>query len=406
MFDTVSLLDRAPEGIRRLAYRIAAGSGLLGRVADAARYRYSASDIPQLAPVNANPVRLLIGPANSAGQGYQWARAVQRHVAGATCVAMHGIGSDPFRPDADLRVPVAVYQRSAVWHEAFESYLAHQTHIMWESGLPLLGRRYGSDVIREASRLRDLGVQGALLFHGSDIRPPARHAAQSRWSPFRDSSGPARALEDTALRNADLTRSAGLPVFVSTPDMLQWVPDATWLPVVIDSQRWRAAASQRRPGRTPVVAHAPSQRWLKGTDHIEPMLRRLADEGVIEYRQVLGVPHDTMPQFYADADIVVDQMVLGIYGVAACEAMASGRIVMSHVGDFTRAAVRERTGWELPVHESTIESLEADLRRAAAEPESFEALRKAGPDFVDAVHDGRRSVAAMEPFLGTTGSER
>lgn len=107
-----------------------------------------------------------------------------------------------------------------------------------------------------------------------------------------------------------------------------------------------------------------------------------------------------MPAFYADADIVLDQFVLGIYGVAACEAMASGRIVMSHVDDFTRAQVRERTGLELPVHEATIESLETELRLAAAEPKTFDKLRAAGPEFVRAVHDGRRSAAALTPFLG------
>jgi hypothetical protein len=107
-----------------------------------------------------------------------------------------------------------------------------------------------------------------------------------------------------------------------------------------------------------------------------------------------------MPDFYANADIVLDQFVMGSYGVAACEAMASGRLVMSHVDDYTRAQVRERTGRELPVHEATIESLETELRRAVAEPEAFEAFRTAGPVFVEAVHDGRSSAAAMAPFLG------
>ena len=200
--------------------------------------------------------------------------------------------------------------------------------------------------------------------------------------------------------NAALVAKAGVPVFVSTPDLLQWVPEATWCPVVVNPARWRVAAATARSPGVPVVAHAPSHRWLKGTDLIEPMLRRLAEEGVIEYRQIIGVPHATMPAFYADADIVLDQFVLGIYGVAACEAMASGRLVMSHVDSATRAQVRERTGLELPVHEATVESLETELRRAAAEPGAFEALRTAGPAFVESVHDGHRSAAALAPFLG------
>ncbi|MCB2413614.1 hypothetical protein LGT39_12245 [Demequina sp. TTPB684] len=400
MPDVAALLDRAPEAVRRFAYRVAAGRGLLGKLADAVRFRASADQLPLLPSTTEARIRLVIGPANSAGQGYQWARAVERHVPGATAVSIRGTGTDVFQPDVDLTVPVGVYQLSKAWHADMQEFLSRQTHLVWESGLPFLGRRYESDVSREMALLAESGVRGALLFHGSDIRPPTRHAAQNPWSPFKLHTGAARTLEDTAMRNADLVARVSAPVFVSTPDLLQWLPEATWCPVVVDSARWRAAATHERSDGPLVVAHAPSHKWLKGTEHVEPVLRRLAGEGVIEYRQIVGIPHSSMPDFYARADVVLDQFVLGIYGVAACEAMAAGRLVMSHVDDFTRTQVRERTGVELPVHEVTIESLESELRRAAAEPEAFYALRSAGPDFVDRVHDGRRSAAALAPFLG------
>ncbi|MCC7127452.1 MAG: hypothetical protein IT192_01375 [Microbacteriaceae bacterium] len=120
---------------------------------------------------------------------------------------------------------------------------------------------------------------------------------------------------------------------------------------------------------------------------------------MIEYRQVVGVPHQSMPAIYADADVVLDQFMLGSYGVAACEAMASGRVVFCHVDDATRALVRMETGLDLPLQEATIESLEAELRRVVAEPEAYEYLRTAGPNFVGAVHSGRRSAEAMRSFL-------
>lgn len=404
MLNITKILEHSPEWLRRLAYRTAAGQGVLGRLADAVRFRFSEDTAPPLPQLSDAAVRLVIGPANSAGQGYQWARAVERFVPGVAAIAMHGLGVNAFEPDVDVKVPATVYQRSVSWHADFEAFLVKQTHVVWESGRPLLGRRYGGEVAREISHLREQGVRGALLFHGSDIRPPSRHAEQNPWSPFWEATALGRALEETAARNAALVADVGLPVFVSTPDLPQWLPEAIWCPVVVDSARWRAAAATGAPtgasGGPPVVAHAPSHPWLKGTDRIEPMLRRLADEGVIEYRQIVGVPHASMPAFYADADIMLDQFVLGIYGVAACEAMASGRLVMSHVEEFTRSQVRERTGLELPVHEATLESLEAELRRAVAEPEAFEELRVAGPAFVDAVHDGRRSAAALAPFLG------
>lgn len=400
MFDIATLLERCPAGLRRAAYRLAAGQGAMGRLADAMRFRFSESEVPEPPNTADNPVRLLIGPTNSAGQGYRWARAFEQYLPGVAATAMQGIGAGPFVQETDLQVPVAVYQRSSSWHAAFEDYLSHQTHVVWESGLPLLGRKYGSDAAREVSALRDRGVLAGLLFHGSDIRPPSRHAAQSQWSPFRGRLGLSRTLEEGASMNAALAAESGVPVFVSTPDLLQWMPEATWCPVVVDSAVWREAAAARDHLGPPVVVHAPSQPWLKGTQRIEPMLRRLSEEGVIEYRQVVGVKHASMPSFYSRANIVLDQFVLGIYGVAACEAMASGRLVMSHVDDFTRAQVLERTGLELPILEANVKSLESKLRRVAAEPDAFESLRTAGPGFVEAVHSGRRSAAAVAPFLG------
>lgn len=401
MLNVAKLVEHAPPFVRRLARRTAAGEGVLGRVADVVRFRLTDNKPPTLPPISDAPIRFFIGPTNSAGQGFQWARAVERECPGADAVSMMGIGARVFKPDVDLEVPVAVQQRSAQWHAEFEEYLAGQTHVVWESGRPLLGRSHGTDVRREMARLSDRGVRGALLFHGSDIRPPSRHAAQSEWSPFHEATRLGSVLEEIAQENAVLAAEAGVPVYVSTPDLLQWVPNAVWCPVVVDSERWRRAAATRTDNAVPVVVHAPSSKWLKGTDRIEPMLRRLSAEGVIEYRQIVNVPHAAIPDFYAQADIVLDQFVLGIYGVAACEAMASGRLVMSHVDAYTRSQVQERTGLTLPIHETTLASLESDLRRAASDPHAFDELRAAGPGFVDEVHDGRHSARALAPFLGT-----
>ena len=46
-----------------------------------------------------------------------------------------------------------------------------------------------------------------------------------------------------------------------------------------------------------------------------------------------GVPHTELVEMVKSADIVVDQLLLGSYGVFACEAMAAGRVTVGHIAD-------------------------------------------------------------------------
>ena len=67
---------------------------------------------------------------------------------------------------------------------------------------------------------------------------------------------------------------------------------------------------------------------MKGTHLIEAPIRALAERGTVDYRGMTGVPAASMPAIIGDTGIVLDQCRLGSYGVAACEAMAAGRVVV------------------------------------------------------------------------------
>ena len=114
-----------------------------------------------------------------------------------------------------------------------------------------------------------------------------------------------------------------------------------------------------------------------------------------------GVPAAQMPDVYRRADIVLDQFRLGDYGVAACEALAAGRVVVGHVSPAVRDAVRARTGRELPVVESRGGDIERTLIDILADPDRARALAEEGAAFVREVHDGRKAADAMRGFLGS-----
>ncbi|HEU4945772.1 MAG TPA: glycosyl transferase family 1, partial [Kribbella sp.] len=225
------------------------------------------------------------------------------------------------------------------------------------------------------------------------------HAEREPWSPFRRLDEFTEVLERQALRFGAVVRETPGPVFVSTPDLLAELPAAHWLPVTIDPAPWARAAVPVMARERPVVVHAPSNPRLKGSEAIETAMAELAARGLVEYRRIEGVPHDRMPAVVGDADIVVDQLVMGLYGVAACEAMAAGRLVVSYVGDPVRAEVRNRTGLEIPIVEANPETLTEVIIALVADRDGAAERAAAGPRFVATLHGGRRSAEALARWL-------
>lgn len=356
-----------------------------------------------LAMPEPRPKRLFIGPVNSAGQGHAWARAAERFGDVSATDFMYRGADDQFAFPADQVVDTVYFRTNRRWQRAQRRAVERRyTHVLVESGRQIFGT--ATSLAEQVSGLQKRGLRVALLWHGSDIRIPSRHARCEPDSPFhRGQYHDTERLEQIAVENHTLLTTAGLPMFVSTPDLLDEVPGAQWLPVVVDVELW--GDETRTPplvsGRRPVVVHAPSNAGLKGSERIAPILRRLHDEGVIEYRDARRVVAAEMPRVYGDADIVLDQFSLGIYGVAACEAMAAGRIVISHVSDQVRTSVRELTGDDLPIVQSRAGELEYVLRRMVAEPDNARAVAAAGPTFVKRHHDGVRSGDALRAFLRT-----
>ena len=344
--------------------------------------------------------RLLVGPTNSAGQGYRWARAAESHldgVAARSVTLQRPGGVDAFYFPTDIALPLRLRPGRQVWRR---TVLEEFTHVLFESGYSPTSMMTAVADLAEVDRFRKAGIAVGLLFHGSDIRDPDLHAELYPASPFREEVALAESVRERAAQARELAATADIPVLVSTPDLLDHCPGATVLPVVVDVGRFSAVEGVPALDRArPVVLHAPSNPAIKGTGVIEPVLQRLHDAGRIEYRRISGVPNERMPDFVADADVVVDQIRLGAVGVLAAEAMAAGRLVIGHV----HGRVRARLGGEIPVVDATPETFAEVIAAVVDDPSRYAPVAAAGPAWARERHDGRASAAALAPFLSTAG---
>ena len=368
---------RNPDGIAgRMASRLLGGGGSV-----------PVTSVPD------TPVRVYIAPTNYSGQGYQWARALERAdpSIGARNMAVGLPGGFAF--DADITVPVAVVNSSERWQDAEWHAAAAFTHVLVEAERSIFGRRFDRDVSVEIAALESEGVSVAYLCHGTDIRDPDRHTRLTPWSLYPEDPR-TDVLRADARTNFQLLSTVRRPTFVSTPDLILDVPWATWCPVVVDARRFATDSPPFARERVRVV-HAASAPLQKGSHYIAPALESLVQKGTVEFRLITGTPAAEMPAVFGEADVVIDQFRVGSYGVAACEAMAAGRVVVGHVLPFVRERVEAEYGMPLPIVEATPDTLHETIERLVHDRDAARRIAAAGPAYVQMVHSGAASARAL-----------
>lgn len=356
-------------------------------VADAAAARSQAA--PAIPGVS-----LLIGRANYAGQAYAWSEAANREFG----IAAVSLGAEAAMCHPPHRLTFTDHRDLARASEELQWVVTNHTHVMIDAFLRLFGELLGDDVENEIAVLRHHGISVGLIAHGSEIRDPDRHR---RWLAESYFEAAPQAWRDTMTQRAAAAKRIADrfdgPLFVSTPDLLNDLPQATWLPLAIDYDVW-AALPSTAPRTIPRVLHRPSRTDppIKGSEVIVPILQRLHDRGIIDYVSDQGaVAAADMPTFIAQADIVVDQIRTGSYGVAACEAMAAGRVVVGNV----HRQVREIVGDQLPIVDAPPDSFEDAIIALAQDPERRAELGEHGRQYAKKWHSGSASAQALGGFL-------
>src|SRR5207237_1936977 len=101
-----------------------------------------------------------------------------------------------------------------------------------------------------------------------------------------------------------------------------------------------------------------------------------------------GVSHTEVLRRLRDADIVVDQLLIGWYGGFAVEAMALAKPVLCFIRE--ESAADNPFGTELPIVRTTPDTLVARLRELAVDREARAKIGAAPRAFVELDHDPRR----------------
>jgi len=175
-------------------------------------------------------------------------------------------------------------------------------------------------------------------------------------------------------------KKAGAEV-VGSYDAVRWVPEAEVIPPGLDVKSIEPPPPSNRA--RPIILHAPSSRLRKGTEHVIAACEGLDADLVL----VEGLHHTEAFERYREADIVVDQLNAGWYGLFAIECMALGKPVVTFLHEEAVRTTEDAFGLPVPIVPATKDDLRARLEPLVASAAERRRIGEASRAFVERVHD-------------------
>ena len=176
-------------------------------------------------------------------------------------------------------------------------------------------------------------------------------------------------------------------IWALNPDLLQYLPPdkATFLPYVAD-KNWEVLPPITLNKKTIRIAHAPTNRAVKGTAFILDALNRLKAKYTdrLEIDLIENVPHAEALLRYKKADIVIDQLMIGWYGGIANEVMTMGKLVAVYINENDAKKIPPDMARDLEqAHlQVTPETLYDALEEVFESPEKISHIAQAGQEYV------------------------
>jgi hypothetical protein len=316
----------------------------------------------------------------------------------------------PYGYSADILAKHQNGSRFVAWIERLTNFL----HL--RSRYDVFHFNYGSSLLNSANGrllLADLpyypaNAKKVMTFQGSDARGSYEPVLEDSIEIERRIGSPYLAHElmlcdpdqRRAIRLATIDKAAKNcdTLLALNPDLLQHLPagSAAFFPYAIAPLDViePVAGSNERPLH---FVHVSTNRILKGTGLIEAVLKEARETLGITYSIVVKQPRDLALQEMKNADVFIDQMVLGWYGAAAVEAMYMGKPVIGYISERQQSLAPSSLAVELPIIKASHKQLYSTIAALVSNRDSLLERGRAGRNF--AVNRHHPQVAARAALL-------
>ncbi|MFS0723256.1 glycosyltransferase [Paenibacillus sp. 1P07SE] len=233
--------------------------------------------------------------------------------------------------------------------------------------------------------LKQLGKKLVVQHRGSDVRMLS--IARTQDNPYvRVKSGLRRSEEAICRRLRALSRYIDHAI-VADHELLAYIKPfykhVHLLRQSITIAKF-APAFPAKDNPKPLIVHAPTNEYVKGTEYVLKAVTRLKARGLdFNFELVQNLPHKAAIAKYRQADLIIDQLLQGSCGVFSLEGMALGKPVVCYIRDELKGTYPPG----LPLISASPDTIYSTLKRLIRNPELRERRGRAGRRYIEQYYE-------------------
>lgn len=228
--------------------------------------------------------------------------------------------------------------------------------------------------------LKMLGKKIIMIFDGSDLR---------QWDKFNKDKYNRLLVNDMKVNKLYQIRKRirycwvnlwADKIVVATPDLIEFAPEAEYIPNPIVP----SLPKSKKERKIIKILHAPSNKQVKGTKYIIKAVNELKKKKIpAEMLLLENIPHNEMIKYYHQTDIVIDQVLIGIYSLVGGEGMTCQKPVISYI----RPDLKKYYPDELPIISANPDNLTEKIEELVINQKLRSDLGKKGSVFIKKYHN-------------------
>ncbi len=241
--------------------------------------------------------------------------------------------------------------------------------------------------------LQKFGRKAILIFTGCDVRAPEKVIGY-KWNPCRDCIEEYKRFTGCFYleRKKKFVRAIEnvFDIIVCPQEASGFlVRDFTkaYFPINLEDFPKEKFQSYHSKSKLRIL-HAPSNPVYKGSQYIYTAIEKLKSEFDFEFKVVTGVTIDVLYNEINNSDLIIDQVLVGNYGLFAIESMAMYKPVVCYVREDSWNDIKE----DCPVFNADPDSLYEVLKKILSNPSQLAEAGKRSREFVEKYHDASKIV--------------